>query len=114
MSISRTPCVARPIVRMSLDAIRRILPCCVISISSSSSVTVLLDSPSSYDTFASYVENDKQLGLQSMRETAYYDKQSEGTSMFITAMGTMVAFFFFVIILSMMLLFGAIGPGAHM
>ena len=36
MPISRTPCVARPIARMPLVTIRRILPCWLISISSSS------------------------------------------------------------------------------
>src|SRR5262245_36647639 len=39
MSISFTPCVARPMVRMSFAAIRRILPCCVMSINSASSDT---------------------------------------------------------------------------
>jgi putative ABC transport system permease protein len=78
--------------------------------SSSSSVTVVLESPAAYDGFAAYVENDKQLGLQSMREVAYYDKQSEGTSMFITAMGTMVAFFFSVgaMIGAMITMYGAV------
>src|SRR5690606_39209043 len=55
--------------------------------SSSSSATVVLESSSAYDGFAAYVENDKQLGLEPMRETVYYDKQSEGTTMFITALG---------------------------
>jgi putative ABC transport system permease protein len=62
--------------------------------SSSSSVTVTLESPSAYDGFAAYVENDKQLGLEPMRESAYYEKQSEATSIFITALGAIIAFFF--------------------
>lgn len=62
--------------------------------SSSSSVTAVLESPSAYDGFAAYIENDKQLGLEPLRETTYYDKQSEGTSIFITALGTVIAFFF--------------------
>ena len=39
ISISLTPCVARPMVRMSPAFMRRIMPCCEISISSSSSCT---------------------------------------------------------------------------
>jgi putative ABC transport system permease protein len=78
--------------------------------SSSSSVTVLLDSPSAYDGFASYVENDKQLGLEPLRETAYYDKQSEGTSLFITSLGALIAFFFSVgaMIGAMITMYGAV------
>jgi putative ABC transport system permease protein len=59
-----------------------------------SSVTVVLESPSKYDGFRAAVENDKQLGLESFRENAYYEKQSEGTSIFISALGISVAFFF--------------------
>jgi putative ABC transport system permease protein len=62
--------------------------------SSSSSVTVTLDSPAAYDGFAAYVANDKQLGLEPFRETIYYDKQSEGTSTFIIVLGSLIAFFF--------------------
>src|SRR5688572_12735910 len=82
--------------------------------SSSSSVTVTLESPAAYDGFAAYIENDKQLGLQSMRETAYYDKQSEGTSIFITAMGTMIAFFFSIgaMIGAMITMYGAVAQRA--
>jgi putative ABC transport system permease protein len=82
--------------------------------SSSSSVTVLLDSPAAYDGFAAYVENDKQLGLQPMRETVYYDKQSEGTSMFISGMGGMIAFFFSIgaMIGAMITMYGAVAQRA--
>lgn len=78
--------------------------------SSSSSATVVLESPSSYDGFAAYIENDKQLGLQPMRESAYYDKQSEGTSIFITALGAIIAFFFSVgaMIGAMITMYGAV------
>lgn len=61
---------------------------------SSSSVTVTLESPSAYDGFAAYVENDKQLGLEPLRESIYYEKQSEMTSAFITGLGAVIAFFF--------------------
>ncbi len=59
-----------------------------------SSITVQLDSPSKFDAFAAMVENDKQLGLEAQRENAYYEKQSEGTSLFVTALGIVVAIFF--------------------
>jgi putative ABC transport system permease protein len=59
-----------------------------------SSVTAELESQSVFDAFKTAIENDKQLGLEAMRENAYYEKQSEGTSIFITAMGIIIAGFF--------------------
>lgn len=59
-----------------------------------SSVLVQLDGPEKFDAFQAAMEHDKQLGLQAYRETAYYEKQSEGTSIFITAIGVLVSFFF--------------------
>jgi putative ABC transport system permease protein len=59
-----------------------------------SSVTVQLDSPASYDGFASAMEHDKQLGLKVSRESDYYEKQSEGTSEFVRFLGTAIVFFF--------------------
>jgi putative ABC transport system permease protein len=59
-----------------------------------SSITVKLEGASKYDGFQSAVENDKQMGLDAFRENAYYEKQSEGTSIFITALGVIVALFF--------------------
>jgi putative ABC transport system permease protein len=78
--------------------------------SSSSSATVVLDSTSAYDAFAAYIENDKQLGLQPMRESVYYDKQSEGTSIFITVLGVIIAFAFSVgaMIGAMITMYGAV------
>jgi putative ABC transport system permease protein len=78
--------------------------------SSSSSVTVMLDSPQAYDGFAAYVENDKQLGLEPFKETTYYEKQSEGTSLFITVLGAIIAFFFSVgaMIGAMITMYGAV------
>jgi putative ABC transport system permease protein len=40
------------------------------------------------------MESDKALGYQALRETEYFEKQSEGTSLFIGAMGTLVSVFF--------------------
>jgi putative ABC transport system permease protein len=78
--------------------------------SSSSSVTVRLDSPQAYDGFAAYIENDKQLGLEPFKESIYYDKQSEGTSLFITILGSIIAFFFSVgaMIGAMITMYGAV------
>lgn len=59
-----------------------------------SSVRVQLESPSKFDAFRAGVENDKRLGLQAVRETAFYEKQSEGASIFIGALGTVVSVFF--------------------
>jgi putative ABC transport system permease protein len=59
-----------------------------------SSVRVTLESPSKFDAFRAGVENDKRLGLQALRETAFYEKQSEGASIFVGALGTVVSVFF--------------------
>ncbi|MGH7298287.1 MAG: ABC transporter permease, partial [Polyangiaceae bacterium] len=59
-----------------------------------SSVRVRLESPSAFDAFRAGVENDKRLGLQAQREPAFYEKQSEGTSIFLGALGTVVSIFF--------------------
>jgi putative ABC transport system permease protein len=59
-----------------------------------SSVTVALSGHSAYDGFKTAVEQDKQLGLQVYRENEYYEKQSEGTSLFVTFMGSAIVFFF--------------------
>jgi putative ABC transport system permease protein len=59
-----------------------------------SSVRVKLESESKFDGFKTAVESDKQLGLMTLRESEYYEKQSEGTSIFIGVMGTVVAVFF--------------------
>jgi putative ABC transport system permease protein len=59
-----------------------------------SSVRVRLDSPTKFDAFRAGVENDKRLGLEALRETTFYEKQSEGTATFITVLGDIVAIFF--------------------
>lgn len=58
-----------------------------------SSVRVKLDSPSAFDAFEVSVEQDKRLGLEAMRETEYYELQSQGTSMFFSVLGSVLAFF---------------------
>ncbi len=59
-----------------------------------SSVTVQLTSPAAYDTFAAKVESDKRLGLDAMRERAYYENTSEDTAKFMKIMGMIIAIFF--------------------
>jgi len=59
-----------------------------------SSVRAKLDSAAAFDGFELAVEQDKQLGLEAMAEPEFYRKQSEGTSIFIMAMGTLIAVFF--------------------
>jgi putative ABC transport system permease protein len=59
-----------------------------------SSVRVQLESPAMFDAFRAGIENDKRLGLQALRETAFYEKQSEGVATFVGALGTVVSVFF--------------------
>ena len=59
-----------------------------------SAVRVRLASTSGFDTFQTTLEADKRLGLAASRESAYYEKQSSGTSIFIKALGGAVAVFF--------------------
>lgn len=59
-----------------------------------SSVRVRLESPGMFDGFEIAVEQDKQLGLEAMDEPDFYRKQSENTSIFIMAVGTLIALFF--------------------
>jgi putative ABC transport system permease protein len=59
-----------------------------------SAVRVRLVSPTAFDAFRAGVENDKRLGLQAVREQAFYEKQSEGASLFVGALGSIVSVFF--------------------
>lgn len=59
-----------------------------------SSVRVRLDSPSRFEGFETAIESDKRLGLDAMPEREFYEKQSEGTTLFITVMGVLIAVFF--------------------
>jgi putative ABC transport system permease protein len=58
------------------------------------SIRARLTSPDAYDAFERAVESHRQLGLGVDRETDYYEHQSQGTSLFITSLGTTIAFFF--------------------
>jgi putative ABC transport system permease protein len=59
-----------------------------------SAVRVQLESASKFEAFEAVVEQDKQLGLDAIREDRYYEKQSEGTSMFVTSLGIVIAIIF--------------------
>ena len=59
-----------------------------------SSVRALLESRQQLDSVRASIEQDKRLGLEVVSERKYYERLSEGTSIFITAMGTVIAIFF--------------------
>lgn len=59
-----------------------------------SSVRARLNDAASLTAFKTSIESNRQLGLEVQRESEYYEKQSEGSSLFITTLGTIVAFFF--------------------
>jgi len=50
--------------------------------------------PAQFETYKASIESNRQLNLQVFKEADYFEKQSEGTSMFISAMGIMIAVFF--------------------
>jgi putative ABC transport system permease protein len=50
--------------------------------------------PEKFDAFKASVESNRQLGLQVLRESTYYEKTSEGISLFIFVMGMFIAAFF--------------------
>ncbi len=59
-----------------------------------SSVRVQLESADRFDAFQAAVEQDKRLGFQALRETTYYEKLSENTSLFVSMLGGIVSVFF--------------------
>lgn len=59
-----------------------------------SSVRVRLESATAFDGFRTAVESDKTLGFEALRETVFFEKQSENLAIFVTALGTVIAFFF--------------------
>ena len=75
-----------------------------------SSVTVDLESATAFDAFKAHVEGDQRLGLEAMRESRYYEKQTEQTGTFILAMGIMIAVFFSIgaMIGAMITMYGAV------
>jgi putative ABC transport system permease protein len=75
-----------------------------------SSVTVQLESATAFDAFKAHVESDQRLGLEVMRESRYYEKQSEQTGVFLLAMGITIAVFFSIgaMIGAMITMYGAV------
>ena len=59
-----------------------------------SSIRARLRSAGDFDAFKNEIESNRQLSLQVDRETAFYEKQSEGTKVFITAIGIVIAVLF--------------------
>jgi putative ABC transport system permease protein len=58
-----------------------------------SSVRVRLASPNAFDGFRTSIEQDKRMGLEALTERKYYERLSENTSLFITALGSVIAVF---------------------
>lgn len=59
-----------------------------------SSVRARLVSASKYDALAGSLEQNRQLGVEVMRESEFYEKQSQGTRLFITGLGIFIAVLF--------------------
>lgn len=61
-----------------------------------SSVRVRLTSEdaAAFEAFRAAMESDKAYGYLTLRETSYFEKQSEGTSIFVSVMGTLISVFF--------------------
>ena len=56
-----------------------------------STVRVRLESPSKFDAFRAGIENEKRLGLQAVREPAYFERLSEGTAAYIVIIAPIMA-----------------------
>ena len=58
-----------------------------------SSMRVKLEAAGAFDAFKSGLEQNRQLDVGVERESAYYERQSEGTSTLVTALGMIIASF---------------------
>jgi putative ABC transport system permease protein len=58
-----------------------------------SSMRVKLETAGAFDAFKSGLEQNRQLDVGVERESAYYERQSEGTSTLVTALGMIIASF---------------------
>lgn len=58
------------------------------------SVRAKLVNAGAFDSYKRAIEGNRQLGLAVERESAFYEKQSQGTSAFIMGLGGAIAFFF--------------------
>src|SRR5262249_44948597 len=59
-----------------------------------SSARVRLNSPADLDASRQVIETDKRYSMKVMRESDYYEKQSQQTAAFLKAMGLVVAILF--------------------
>jgi len=59
-----------------------------------SSVRVRLESTAAFDLFKGAMEGEKRYGYLALRDGEYLEKQSQGTSLFIGMMGTLISVFF--------------------
>ena len=59
-----------------------------------SSVTLRMKDPNAFETLKTRIASDPRLGLDVKRESAYYEEQSQGLSIFIRALGLVIAVFF--------------------
>ncbi|HWU87596.1 MAG TPA: FtsX-like permease family protein [Kofleriaceae bacterium] len=59
-----------------------------------SSVRVRLADPSQFEAYRASVEGDKDFSVKAMREQDYYEKQSQGTSGFLSVLGTVISVLF--------------------
>jgi putative ABC transport system permease protein len=59
-----------------------------------SSARVRLNSPEDFDAYRQAIETDKNFSMKVMRESDYYEKQSQQTASFLKAMGLVVAILF--------------------
>ena len=57
-----------------------------------SSVRARLESPAQFDAFSAWIAENRQLGMTAQRETAYYEKLSAGTALFVRTLGVAVVF----------------------
>jgi putative ABC transport system permease protein len=75
-----------------------------------SSVTAQLESATAFDAFKAHVESDQRIGLEVMRESRYYEKQSAQTGDFLLYMGITIAVFFSIgaMIGAMITMYGAV------
>lgn len=58
-----------------------------------SSVRVRLESSNAFESFKTSVEQDKRMGFEALTERKYFERLSEGTSLFITVLGSVIAVF---------------------
>jgi putative ABC transport system permease protein len=59
-----------------------------------SSVTLRLKDPGAFEALRMRIASDPRLGLEAKREPTYYEEQSQGLSIFIRALGLVIAVFF--------------------